>query len=324
MGVLRFILSVFLLLSAAGQPAAGTEKSPWGKKPYGILLIGPAGGHSWNATISSLRKELGSQKPLETVSGTYGTRELQHALDRLKATSVQKIVVVPLSLHSKTMEIDQLKYMLGISEHPSKAYIDAWRMNERLIKRAKVKLPITIGGGLDAAPLVGEILTAQAKKLSREPAKESVVLVGFGTEADEANTVHKRLLDTLGGQIRAQGGYQDVRTHLMRPSTKDKPKLDADSERRLRTLIKNLSVKSRVIVLTHMLEQDGQERTLHKKLDYLFYRWGAGSLLPDKRITSWIMAEAEKAALTETMVKYKDDGKQRPAENPMKKRKIAP
>ena len=80
------MLLLFLALSLTLAPPAAAANAPWGKKPYGVLLAGRGGGKDWNAFIASLRKKLGKRKPLETVTGTYGSREVQHALSRLEAS----------------------------------------------------------------------------------------------------------------------------------------------------------------------------------------------------------------------------------------------
>lgn len=314
---MRTILRIywaFLFICAASLPPANAAPSPWGEKPFGVLLVTAVGGRDWNKTVNDARKSLGKLKPVESVSGVFGTREIQRALKRLEAQKVKKIVVVPLSLTSESKEIEQLEYLLGIRELPSKKFLSAWRMKGRIIKRAKAKVPIVMSGSLDDHPLVVGILSSRAGEMSIKPEKEAVVLVGFGSAYDEENTLKERLLEKLAKAIQVEGKYKIAKPVLMRPSTKEKPRLAADSEKRLRNLIRLHSVTTRVIVVPHLLIADGRERYLRKNLDRMFHRFKGKALLPDDRIAQWITMTAEKTSSREDMVKFKDKGKKLPPE----------
>jgi hypothetical protein len=268
--------------------------------------------------VGEIQKSLGKTKPLHSLTGPISTRGLQKAVNRLQADKVKKIVVIWLGLYSQSSDVDQLKYLLGINKLPSRAYMDSWKLGRRKIKRVKSKVPIVLAGGLDNHASVSEILHARAKEMSRTPKRESVILIGYGSTSDEENIIRQSVLESLARSVHAKGKFKEVRTSLIRPSTKEKPRLREDSLRTLRAVIKDSSVRSRVILVPHSLKNDGQERRLKKDLRNLFYRWRGKVLLPDTKIAAWVGATAESTAALEDMVEFKDDGQSLP---PVKKKR---
>ncbi len=307
------------VLCAAPTPAQ-LLSAPWGKKPYGVLLAGAGGGADWNSLIGLLRKELGERRPLETITGSYGTREVQHAIDRLQTRRVAKIVVVPLYLYPRTADAEQLRYLLGIREFPSEEFLEGWGMKSRNVKRAKAKVPIIMTEGLGDEGFIAEVLLQHAKKLSRKPKKEIVILIGRGRAADEENTLREELLTSISGKMLVRSRFRSVQAVLLRPRTKEKPRQAVESEIAMRKLIRANSVRSRVIVVPYLMARDGSGRALRKKLDNLFYRWSEGTLLPDKRVAKWVRKSAQRAARRKSMVEFKDEGKALPTENPWPRR----
>lgn len=310
-GMLRIALAAWL---CAGAVFARAGDAPWGKKDFGVLLAGPGGGSDWDQLIGELRKTLGKTRPVQAVAGAYGTRELQRAIESLQAEQVKKIVVVPLYLHSESRDTEQLRYMLGLREHPSKEYLEAWGMTARVVKRAKAKVPVVVSRGLDDDSLVAEILLLRAQGLSREPAKETVVLLGDGAADDAANERLAAVLGSLAGKMMVRSRFAGVESALLRPDSATKKDQARKSAEALRARLSALSRKSRVLVVPHLLARDGSERALKKKLDNLFVRYKGEALLPDKRLASWIESRAKEAAGGEDMVKFKDEGRALPAE----------
>ncbi len=292
----------------------------WGKKPYGVLLAGSGEGVEWNSMLGQLRKELGARRPLETVTGSYGTREVQRAIDRLQTQRVSKIVVVPLYLYPRGADVEQLRYLLGIREFPSEEFLEGWGMKSRVVKRAKAKVPIVMADELAEEGFIAEIFLQHAQKLSRKPKKEVVVLIGQGRAAEAENAAREKLLTSISGKMLVRSRFRSVLAALLRPPTKEKPKQAEESERAMRKLIRDNGVRSRVIVVPYLMARDGSGRALRKKLDNLFYRWSKGALLPDKRVAAWVLKSAKRAAQRKGMVEFKDKGKGLPKRKPGKTR----
>lgn len=310
--MIRRILAVSLLSCLIATPANPQSKAPWREKPLGVLLIGEGGGADWNNFVRDLRKSFRKKYPMETFVGPIATRGIQRALDRLQNAKAQQVVVIPMYLDSRSKEIEQIQYILGLRKFPSEAFLDSWGMRRRVVPRAKVKVPLVMGEGLGNDPVAADILLSRAREMSRDAERESVLIVARGAGDEAKNGLVRMNLDAITTKVTADGPFMVVQGALLRPPTEKKPRQDEDSLRALRTAIKNLSVRSRVILVPHLLARDGTERAWRKKLDNLFFRWKGKAMLPDARLVWWVEGQVEKLREQPNMVRYKDEGQALP------------
>lgn len=289
-----------------------------------MLAVGAVGGGELSAFLKDLRRELGPHVPIRDLSYPVGTRSLQRALDGLTAEKALKIAVVPLDLASESPELEHLRYLLGVSEFPSSAYLESWRMSGRTIPRARTKTPIAAARALDDDPVAAEILLDRARALSRRPSEETVVVVGWG-RGDDADGARRERLEGFAARLRRDGGFRDARGHLLLPpaappaevrlGTRAAPKdPEGESRRALRETVRDLSKRGRVLVLPYLLARDGRERELKKLMEGLFCRYDGKPLLPDPRLARWAAERARQAAREEDMARHKDAGRAPPTD----------
>jgi hypothetical protein len=313
-----------LALLLASSPAFAAEKPAFGPKDYGILLLGQGGGSDWNSLVSKLQKDL-KEVPLEAVDGMVAPRPLQAAVDRLLAKGVRKIVAVPLYLFTRCDDIEQLQYLLGIRKLPSEPFMKRWGMRDALVPRVKAKkLPVVLGHGLDDDPLCAKALLARAKDLSKKPKDESVFLVGQGTGEDAADDARLHLLESFAADVEKKGRFRSARALLLRPATPEDPELERTTLKTLRDSIQAASVRGHVIVLPYLLERDGSERLIKKRLDNLFYRWNGAALLPNLLMVQWVRDQARELSMLPDQTTFKDDGLRLPPDAPKLKRPSTP
>lgn len=305
---------------AAILAAALAQGSSWGPKDFGVLLVGGAEGRS----IGELKRGLDRKYPVEFAFGLGDPREIQHAIDRLAARNVKKLVAVPLVLDSESPGIEETQYVLGIRKEPSVPFFQGAHSHAggsgSIVKRAQTKLPVVMTGGLDDHPLVAEILAARAKKISQNPARERIVLVARGSSSDALNELTQRRLATLAKRVRELGRFSDAQAFVLRegggaPRPKKQRPLETvirDSDKRLRDAVAALSRGGRVIVLVHQLTPDGFERRVRKLLDNLFYAMNSDGLMLDPRLAQWVEAKVKESAERPDMRRYKDAGRKVP------------
>lgn len=298
-----------LALLLAAVPCFSAQDTAFGSKTYGIVLLGQGGSRDWDDLVAKVRKDLKDRVPLEAIDGMVGPRSLQTAVDRLISKNVRKIVVVPLFLFTRSDDVEQLEYLLGIRKLPSESFMTRWGMRAELVKRVKAKkIPVVLGRGLDDDPVCSKSLLARAQKLSQEPKDEAVFIVGQGLGVDEADDARLRVLEAFAADVEKKGRFHSVRSLLLRPSTPEQPKLEAETLKTLRDAIQARSVRGHVIVLPYQLENDGSERLLKKKLDNLFYRWDGTPILPSLLVVEWVRSQAQELSKLPDQVKFKDDG----------------
>ncbi|HVE12906.1 MAG TPA: hypothetical protein VNI01_05895 [Elusimicrobiota bacterium] len=329
---MRLFLTWTLLLAAIPARA----DTPWGDRSVGVLVIGAGGGADWQKAVQQARKALGTGFAAEFLVGEIGPRDIQRCLDRLAAARALKIAVVPLELDPKSARLEQIRYMLGINEYPSEEVLKASRVGDRVIPRAKTKLPLVMTPAFGEDAAAADILLDRARALSREPGREAVVLLAEGTGNPEGDERLLKRLSELAPKLREGGGFRSVEPALLSPApglVHDRgfsPRLSPSDGKFRRPgddagqasvqgaldAIRKAGRFGRALVLPYLLFADGTERAMRKKLDGVFFEWKGKALLPDERAARWVAAQAAKAATAPDMVRFKDAGKALPSAGP--------
>lgn len=86
-----------------------------------------------------------------------------------------------------------LNALLNIVEHPA---------------NIRTRLPVRTTGGIGANPLFAAALLDRARALSRNSAKETIILVAHGAESDQQNEQWLRTLETLAAYMNKAGSNE--------------------------------------------------------------------------------------------------------------------
>jgi len=300
----------FCLLFALLGVAAAHEGS------YGILLLAHGGDPSWNREIMKIRSALEAETPAEAAFGMADAREIQAAVKRLEARRVSKIVAVPLFVNSRSEVMDQTRYVLGLSLKPSEILRDALsglshqdacqpqacgaHHHSFSLERVRSSLPLVLTPALDGHPLVAEILLERARALSREPGRETVILVGHGPVDEEANREWLTTMKSLAGVVRARGGFGAVLAATIRDDSPQEVK--AAAAQALRRMVRE--GVGRVLVVPHLIARGGIERHILAILEGLTYSWDGRTLCPHPNMALWAAQAAAEGARREDMKRF--------------------
>jgi sirohydrochlorin ferrochelatase len=138
-------------------------------------------------------------------------------------------------------------------------------------------------GGMEDHRYFAAALLERAKALSKEPARETVILVAHGDGDDSINDHWRHLLESLAQQMRASGGadFRAIKTGTWREDWPDKraPEVAA-----IRALVEDATRDGgRALVIPARMQGQGDERELLKGLTFelgtgfsphpLFARW---------------------------------------------------
>lgn len=204
-----------------------------GATKTGILLLAHGGGRGWNAEVSKLAAVVNQTAPAEVAFGMASKRTMQEAIDRLVARGVQEIIAVPLFISSHSSVITSTEYLLGrISVAPpdlaifagmdhshsgsgdrsTMAGAESMRMETSFDPKTPVKspVPVRMTAALDRHPLVADILLSRAQSISREPAREVVILVAHGPVPDDDNAMWLADMGALAERMRAASQYKRI------------------------------------------------------------------------------------------------------------------
>ncbi|WP_397546021.1 hypothetical protein ABUL39_07920 [Rhodothermus marinus] len=260
----------------------------------GLLVMAHGGPPAWNRAVLEAVAPLRAGRPTAVAFGMADPHTLQQALDTLQALGARRAVVVRLFMDGASFR-HQTEYLLGLRPDPPARFLLHRHGNhdghhsEGTPPPLRHNLELVLSeAGLMEAPEIGPILADRALALSRDPRRESVLLLAHGTEDEVLNARWIVAMERHAQLIRALG-FHAVRVETLR---EDWPALRADAERRIRAFVEAETQAGRtVLVIPFRVYGFGPYR---KVLDGLTYRADGTGLLPHPAITAWIERQWER------------------------------
>ncbi|MEK7384105.1 MAG: hypothetical protein AAB262_12580, partial [Elusimicrobiota bacterium] len=225
------LFALVLALPAGAAPRVKTGKEP----AYGILILAYGVAGSWRKDLGTLRTQLKGRaiESVERIEGSADGVGVQRALDKLQNQRVAKIVAVPLVTLSQSPAVDEARYLFGIREEPVSDRPDAQEKvmraphaagksalvlppSVRRLKRLASRVPLVLAATIDDSPVLSDILADRAKALSRDPARDAVVLAGVGPRSDAALKIWKTAAAAVAEQVRQKGGFRKAAVAVVR------------------------------------------------------------------------------------------------------------
>lgn len=299
-------MKLLLLLALAARAAAPSTATA----NYGILLLAHGGDAGWNAEVERLRLSVDRDVPVETALGMADAKAIAAAQERLAKRGAQKIVAVPLFVHSRSEVMDQTRYVLGMAKEHSEVLRRALEGMAKAhaghkmpaghhahsfsLERAVPKVPAVLTDALDGDPLVSAVLLSRARALSRDRQNETVVLVAHGPNDEKALPAWEKDLAAHAGYILKNGGFREARAFMLRDDAG--PKVRGAAVKALRDYIEAQSAGGRVLVIPALLARGGIEHKIPKDLAGLRYGWDGRTMLPDPGFGKWLRARGEEGA----------------------------
>lgn len=306
---MRFQALILPALLCGVSWAAPLPQGTLAPKPFGVLLLGESGDRDLSQAVDGLRRALSPKFPLEFAAGPADKKAIEKAVQSLESRHVRMIVAVPLFLSSFSEAMDQNRFLLGIRETPSKEFLEAPHSHNRsygMTTRIRTKLPVVLTKALDGHPLLVEILAERARPLSRDPAREALVLVGQGPASAAAAKDWLASAQAIAEKVRQKGGFKAASAAALPqgPGQQDREKAEND----LRALVRKLRLEGRVIAIPLELTRAGIQSRIPKVLDGLFVRFDGKTILPDPLIARWISESAAEGSKLPDMRLFKKEG----------------
>jgi hypothetical protein len=325
-----FPLSVLLLTMTTGDAHAASPMTLQDKS-FGVLLLGVGGGRDWQDASAAMARAFSRQFPLEFAGDSADVRTIQTAVDRLQDARIKKLVVVPIYPASRSPLMEQTRYLFGIRQDPDPSFFTAAHLPSgyATVRRVQLrgKLPIVLTAAPDDDPLVVDILTSRALKLSKHPDSEALVLVGLAPAAaplDETvlgqnsrpkplttEDEYRQLLASLAERVRARGAFKSAQAAVLQPYAQHQSERDGH-DAALRNLVRELGRSQRVIVVPYALTGGEAAPIIMRALQGTFIRFNDQGLLPDDRMVRWVADTIRRGASLPDMRVYKDAGRSLP------------
>ena len=285
-----------LLLSALLAPGV--------VEAQGILLLAHGGSDDWNREVLTLADQVDSKRPVEVAFGMANKRTIRDAVDRLVEREVSSIVAVPLFVSSHSSVMRATEYLLGSRDEAPPELQAFARMGARRdsgradhdpgYDRAtplEAGVPISVTTALDGHALVADILLSRITDVSRMPEDEVVVLVAHGPGSEEDNGLWLDSMKTLADRMRPRTRVSRIECLTVRDDARDPVRSQATAE--LRAVVEGaLQEGKSVLIVPLLLSYGGIEVGIRRRLEGLSYRMARQALLPDERLSEWVLMQA--------------------------------
>ena len=269
---------------AVGAPVALAAEAPAPRR--GALVLAHGGSRSWDRTVRRTVRAAHLGIPTQIAFGMGFHRSeaetLQRAVSHLEAEGVQEIVVVPLFVSSASEVFRQLEYLLGRRAEAA--------VHHEPLQPVTTRAAIRITPPLEDDPVVVEIVTAQARELSRAPAGETLLLVAHGPNEDADNAQWLACMERIAQAARQRVGFHRAVPITLRDDAEDHVKAAATAQ--LRAAVAEAARDSEVLIVPLLIARGGIESGIPKRLRGLQYRYSGATLLPDERIAQWLRKRA--------------------------------
>ena len=285
-----------------------------GQEDIGVIINAHGSDFIWNQTMRDALASLDSRYKIEYAFSMADRPSIETALTRLQQRGVKGAVIVRVFGRKDSFQ-DTIEKMVGmdvetemIQHHGQHAGHD---MAVRPVEsetthqgqhtghdmagghgadghtmmggRIRTPLVVTSFGGLEDHPLFAEALLDRARHLSREPGKETIILVAHGAGEDSQNAAWMQILERLAEHMRIMGGDQ-FRAIKFATWREDWPGKREEWIARVRDMVeKARGDNGRAIVIPARTNSVGPEAEFLEGLDYvlgegfapnpLFARW---------------------------------------------------
>jgi hypothetical protein len=284
MRFLRALLSVLLFVLGC----ATTPKTAASAGAFGVLVMAHGGSPEWNEAVLDCVKPLRDRYEIEVAFGMADAATLQDGVRKLEARNVRRIGVVRLfvsgeSFLEETEKIFGLRAGAPSADAPPPERHGAHGGHHMAFFRVATSSSFALSAeGLADVEGTGTVLADRAAALSKDPAREDVLVLAHGPGDDEENTRWLAKLDARASAVRARAPFRRVQVETLR---EDWPEKRAAAEKRIRAFVERASVDGRAIVLPFRVQGFGPYAKVLEGLEYVADGKG---LVPHAEITKWL------------------------------------
>jgi len=286
----------------------------------GVLVMAHGGSKEWNQHVRDATETLKEKSPVEYAWGMANYVTLQQGIQRLEKQGVDHIVAVPLFISSYSPIIRQTEYLLGLrdslADHPmplmhhseeyveltgaevdSTDYMHGMLMPPNL-QQLDINAKITMTNALDDHDVVAQILHDRIMALSENPANETVLLAAHGPGQESDNVKWIENMESLSRKVqniqqKKGKGFKQIFSLTVRDDAEER--IFNQAKQQLRAMVRQANQFGDVIVVPLFLSSGGREDAIVKRLSGLDFKWSGKTLLPDSKISDFLVNSVEQA-----------------------------
>lgn len=290
----------------------------------GVLIMAHGGSEEWNQHVKDAADPLEEKYPVEFAWGMANYVTLQNSIAKLEQQGVSQIIAVPLFISSHSPIIRQNEYLFGLRDtladgamplmHHTEEYVEMTGaevdssdyMHGMLmppnLQQLDINAKVTMTHALDDHDVVARILHDRILALSENPAKETVILAAHGPSRESDNIKWIENMESLSRKVQSfqkdQGeGFKQIFALTVRDDADER--IFNQAKQQLRALVRQSGQFGDVIVVPLFLSSGGREQAVAKRLQGLNFKWSGQTLLPDEKISDFLLNSVEKALLSQ-------------------------
>ncbi|MFZ5509786.1 MAG: sirohydrochlorin chelatase [Pseudomonadota bacterium] len=278
---------------------------PWRADQIGVIVAAHGSDWHWNETMRQGARPLEARHPVEYAFSMADPPILERAVRKLEQRGVRAIVIVRVFGLADSFERDIERLIgrdlearaphldPGTGEHDhghGEEHDDHGHGAGPPVARIRSGAVLLSAGGLDDHGLFAQALLERAQALSRDPARETVILTAHGAGDDGRNEQWLRVLESLAAQMKAKGGarFRDIRVATWREDWPDKRE---PWVRQVRGWVEEASRDGTAIVIPARTTGAGPEAKLLAGLEF---RAGTG-FAPHPLFARWLEEQVARA-----------------------------
>lgn len=231
-------------------------------------------------TVEAARAQLGETLTIEAVFlELVEGRLIQDGIDRMLAAGVTHLLALPLFVSLGSTHVDEIGWALGAYPEP--------KTDTELERYDTSSLRLTYGEPMDDDPELVDVVLDRLKEMSIQPSRESVLLVGHGSDRGVFQEAWERGFRSVAEQVLAQGGYGSCSAALLLPNQVDE---------RLNAI--QISHPDHEVLVVGLFLSEGYftkevvPRRLRSSDRDSVVKYTGRALMPHPKVTSWVVRQA--------------------------------
>lgn len=255
-----------------------------GSNEIGVVIMPHGSTQPWNDAAERVIEPLKATYKIEMAYGMGDPGIIQEAVSRLEQRGVKRIVFVrmyQLAHHMKPLS----DYILGLAESPRPLGASGGHGHDASYPpQVRSAVLFSTFGGYEEYPEIAQVVCERITEVSKDPAKETVLLLAHGSETDQDNAEWISVMNANIERVKKDPRCASFKAIKAATVREDWPDVREKAVGDVRKMIQEDAKTGRVLVIANRLYGSGPYKKMLNGLDYVLNEKG----LVHPVITRWL------------------------------------
>ena len=246
-------------------------------KSIGVVIMPHGATKPYNDAIEKTIEPLKSKYKIEMAYGMGDALSIQNAVSKLEQKGITNIIFVRMYPRPNQLK-EKTDYILGLSKKIPKQW------DGLIPAQIRSSSIINTFGGYEEDNLIAGIFLDRIKEVSKNPTKETIILLAHGSDNDKAEALRKNKMqnhiDWLQKQFKPP--FAKITDMVLR---EDWPEKRENALKEIRKIIGKGNETGKVIIISNRLYGSGPYKHFLKGLNFDMNSKG---LAPHPNLTTWL------------------------------------